>query len=109
MQEALEGVLGELTLGPAIDLRDRDVLRSLLARHGVSEEDAHAIEGSDIERLLVYRRLVRNNLREAVELAMPRAIARLGARFDDFFARFLEQRGPRTHYLRDVTNEFLGW
>ena len=40
---------------------------------------------------------------------MPRAIARLGALFDQYFARFLAERGPRTHYLRDVTTEFLAW
>jgi hypothetical protein len=38
---------------------------------------------------------------------MPRVVARLGATFDEYFARFLRARGPRTHYLRDVTAEFL--
>jgi hypothetical protein len=48
-------------------------------------------------------------LREAIELAMPRAVARLGALFDEYFGRFLGERGPKTHYLRDVTTEFLAW
>ena len=109
MQGALESLLAELTLGKALDPGDRKALESLLARHGVSEEDARAIEASDLERLLVYRRLVRGNLREAIELAMPRAVARLGPLFDQYFARFLGERGPRTHYLRDVTTEFLAW
>lgn len=109
MQRALETFIGELALGPALDLDDRNALRSLLARHGVSEDDARAIESSDLERLLVYRRLVRGTLREAMELAMPRAIARLGDSFDEYFGRFLAERGPRTHYLRDVTTQFLAW
>lgn len=107
MQRALEGLLSELALGPEIDVRDRAAVSGWLSRHGVAEEDARAIESSDLERLFVYRRLVRGTLREAVELAIPRSIARLGALFDEYFAVFLERRGPRSHYLRDVTTEFL--
>jgi hypothetical protein len=29
--------------------------------------------------------------------------------FDSDFARFLHERGPRTHYLRDVPREFFDW
>jgi len=34
-------------------------------------------------------------------------VARLGPVFDEWFERFLAERGPRSHYLRDVTTEFL--
>jgi hypothetical protein len=34
-------------------------------------------------------------------------VARLGDVFDEYFDRFLAERGPRTHYLRDVTRELL--
>jgi hypothetical protein len=50
---------------------------------------------------------VRSRLREAVELAVPRTLVRLGPLFDEYFGRFLAERGPRTHYLRDVTREWL--
>jgi hypothetical protein len=96
--------MAELVLGPS----PPDVLAvdAWLARHGVSEGDAEALKG-EIERLSVYRSLVRKRLRDAVELAIPRVVARLGALFDEWFDRFLAERGPRSHYLRDVTTEFL--
>ena len=34
-------------------------------------------------------------------------MARLGPLFDEWFDRFLAERGPRSHYLRDVTTELL--
>ncbi|HXX69725.1 MAG TPA: DUF2063 domain-containing protein, partial [Polyangiaceae bacterium] len=44
---------------------------------------------------------------------LPRTRARLnamcGGRFDADLARFLEERGPRTRYLRDVPDELLTW
>jgi hypothetical protein len=36
-------------------------------------------------------------------------MARLGPVFDAYFAAFLNERGPRTHYLRDVPRELLDW
>ena len=103
--QALEGALTELVLGRAVPPDER-ALDAWLARHGVSEGDAEALK-SEVERLTVYRSLVRKRLRDAVELAIPRTVARLGPLFDEWFDRFLAERGPRTHYLRDVTTEFL--
>jgi hypothetical protein len=44
---------------------------------------------------------------------LPRTRARMNAvcegRFDRDFARFVDEVGPRTHYLRDVPHEFLAW
>lgn len=103
MQAALEGVLGELLLGG--ELTQAALLRSCQER-GVEAADAAALlEG--FERLVVYRELVQENLREAVRSSIPRTMARLGALFDEYFARFLRERAPRTHYLRDVTTELL--
>jgi hypothetical protein len=109
MQQALERAIGEWVLGPEIDLGDPEVMNEWLARHGVAEADAQALRSADLHRLLVYRQLVQHTLRSTVQLAMPRSIARLGPVFDEYFARFLADRGPRTHYLRDVTYEFLDW
>lgn len=109
MQQALERAIGELVLGAALDLRDPKVMTAWLSRHGVAEVDAAALRRADLERLLIYRRLVQQTLRNTLEVAMPRSIARLGAVFDEYFARFLAERGPRTHYLRDVTDELLDW
>jgi hypothetical protein len=103
LQSALEAAVSALVHGPSVDPRDAD---AFLARYDFSEDDRAALR-AEFERLLVYRRLVRGTLREAVELAIPRTIARLGAVFDAYFDRFLAERGPRTHYLRDVTTELL--
>jgi hypothetical protein len=103
MQPALESVFAELLLGP---LPSRPTLQRLAVKHGLGEADAGALSES-FERLLVYRELVRGNLREAMQLSIPRSIARLGALFDEYFDRFLDEQAPRTHYLRDVTPELL--
>jgi hypothetical protein len=106
MQAALERAMAELVFGPALERSDGPGFEAWLARSASNLETRRALE-RDFPRLLVYRRLVRRTLRSAVELAMPRAVARLGALFDAYFDRFLAEVGPRTHYLRDVTTEFL--
>ena len=103
MQQGLEGVFAELVLGPALT---RTELAALCQKHGVSSDDTAAL-GESAERLQVYRELVRSNLREAIQLSIPRSMARLGPLFDEYFDRFLQERAPRTHYLRDVTPELL--
>lgn len=107
MQEALERALAELTLGRGFAADDRAGMQEWLEQSGVSPTDAEYLKAQGPERLLTYRRLVRGNLREAIEVTMPRVVARLGPVFDEYFDRFLAERGPRTHYLRDVTPEFL--
>lgn len=107
MQSALERAFADLVLGPSIDLESEAELRAFLLARGVSEADVAAFVEQGGERLLVYRELVQSNLRDAIELSIPRSMARLGALFDEYLALFLRERGPRTHYLRDVTVEFL--
>jgi hypothetical protein len=103
MQQALEGVFADLLLGPPPSRAD---LAACCAKHQLTATDAAALDES-FERLLVYRDLVRGNLYEAVQLSIPRSMARLGEVFDEYFARFLNERAPHTHYLRDVTTELL--
>lgn len=96
-------------LDARLDLADRACVEAWLARHDVEPDDAQAILETELPRLSVYRRLVRGTLREALNASIPRTIARLGPVFEAYFDRFLQERGPRTHYLRDVTREFLGF
>jgi hypothetical protein len=103
MQQGLENVFADWVLGPA---PSRERLALLCKEHDIATEDAAALSES-FERLSVYRELVRGNLREALELSIPRSIARLGPLFDEYFDRFLAEQAPRTHYLRDVTPELL--
>lgn len=103
MQQALESVLADLVLGP---VPSRASLAALCEKHAVGADDSTAL-GESLERLAVYRELVRGNLREALSLSIPRSLARLGPLFDEYFDRFLSEQAPRTHYLRDVTPELL--
>jgi hypothetical protein len=103
---ALENAIAELCLGAGV--RDEPAaIRTWLERHAVPEDDIEFLLESGLKRLNVYRELVRNNLYGALEVSMPRTMARLGTRFEDDFSRFLAEQGPRTHYLRDVVDEFL--
>ncbi len=86
-------------------------LRGYLERRGVPGADVEAIVAAP-PRLALYRRLVRNNVLGVTHRMMPRTRARLNDAADAFdasFAAFLEERAPRTHYLRDVPAEFLAW
>jgi hypothetical protein len=107
MQRALEAALGELIFGPPLDAADPSAVGAFLDRHALGGDDRAALEGGELERLLVYRELVRGTLKSALEAAIPRSMARLGARFDVYFERFVTERGSTSHYLRDVTGEFL--
>lgn len=109
MQDALERALCELVSGPPLDLSDARIFAHWLERNGVTGADAEALRATDPERLLTYRRLVQFNLRGTMELAFPRGMARLGGVFDEYFARFVSERGSHSHYLRDVSYEFLDW
>ena len=106
MQPALERLFERMVFGPEVDPAKPEEVKALLARCELPEEDSAAV-AEDFARLSVYRKLVRGTLREAIELAIPRTIFRLGGLFQEYFDRFLDQRGPRTHFLRDVTPEFL--
>ena len=87
-------------------------LRAFLERHELADADVAAILEAP-PRLGLYRRLIRNNLVGVTSQMMPRAHARLNeiadGAFDALFATFLEEVAPRTHYLRDVPDEFLTW
>jgi len=108
MQRALEAALAELALGCAIDANDSAAIDAWLARHEVPLEDAAALR-RDFPRLLVYRKLVRRNLRDALEATIPRTIVRLGARFERDFDDFLRDCPPSTHLLKDVTPSFVAF
>ncbi len=114
-----EALFERLTLGPA-DPDPERFLAELVSSSTLSEDDRAFLLQQGPKRLLVYRRLVRNTLRETLELAIPRLLARLEALppaaegppphrslFGEAFDSFCDARGPRSHYLRDVTAEFL--
>jgi hypothetical protein len=72
-------------------------------------ETIRSPEGSGI-----YRKLVRRGLAHMLCFMLPRTAAHLGPRWDRDVARFLDERLPRSHYLRDVAFELFehaapGW
>lgn len=106
---ALETAMARLALGEEVEDEPRAIARWLDSA-GVHPEDRAAILDQGIGRLSVYRRLVRGNVQGAIELAIPRSICRMGNdTFESYVARWLQAAGPRTHYLRDVTREFLDY
>lgn len=106
MQAAIEAALAELALGPELAPSDVSGVAAWLARSGVSAEDARALT-ADLPRLLIYRKLVRGNLEEALRATMPRALARLGTLFEPDFSEFLSVAPPTSPYLRELTASYL--
>lgn len=85
--------------------------REFLAASGeLSAADADAMTTHGATRLLAYRALVHNRIRNVVDDWIPRAVSRLGpARFRADVSRFIETQGPRSPYLREVPREFVDW
>jgi hypothetical protein len=106
VQATFERAISALVLGAGVDPANGNAVTAFLGSLELEPAERAAL-AKNLDGLLVYRKLVRARLREALELAAPRALARLGPLFDDYFDRFLAERGPRTHYLRDVTQEWL--
>jgi hypothetical protein len=111
-EAALQRALAEACLGVDAGQAIAGDLRGWLVEHGVAAEDVEAILAAP-PRLGVYRSLVRNGLSSVVLRMLPRTRARMnaacGGRFDADLAQFIDEVGPRTHYLRDVPAEFLTW
>ncbi len=79
-----------------------------LRAQGVQGPDLEAMLGVGPKRLLVYRSLVHNRMRNAVRDYIPRSVARLGRpRFVADFTAFMDQRAARSYYLRDVPAEIV--
>jgi hypothetical protein len=111
-ERALQRAIADACLGADADERIARDLRGWLEEHGVEAEDAEAILAAPA-RLGVYRSLVRNGLSGVVLRILPRTRARVnaasGGRFDADLTAFVDECGPRTHYLRDVPAEFVEW
>jgi hypothetical protein len=109
---ALQRAIADACLGADADHDLARDLRGFLTARGVAPHDVEAILAAP-PRLGVYRSLVRNGLSSVVARMLPRTRARMNAvsagRFDADLARFVDEVGPRTHYLRDVPAEFYAW
>jgi hypothetical protein len=110
--DALQRAIADACLGAHADEDVERDLNGFLVAHGVAPEDIEAILAAP-RRLPVYRSLVRNGLSSVVLRMLPRTRARMNAvcagRFDADLMAFVDQVGPRTHYLRDVPAELFAW
>lgn len=110
--EALQRAIADACLGAGADEAMTRDLRAFLESRGVAAEDVEAILAGP-PRIAVYRTLVRNGIGSVVLQMLPRTRARLDAaapgRMESDLATFVDEVGPRTHYLRDVPAEFLAW
>jgi hypothetical protein len=105
---ALEQLISDACLGAQTgDALERD-LPGFVARYALNDEEARALV-ADGRRLSVYRLLVRNNLAGVVFKMMARTRARAETAFDASFVQFLDEVGPRSHFLRDVPHELFAW
>lgn len=82
-----------------------------LPEEGIDAEDLAAL---DPRRLRLYRRLVRHNVVNVIELMLPATKRRLdavaaGAVFEATIDAFMHEVGPKTPHLRDVPSEFLAF
>jgi hypothetical protein len=109
---ALERALADACLGERTGEDIQADLRGFLVERGVEPDDVEAILSAP-RGLAVYRSLVRNGLAGVVVRMLPRTRARMNAArpraFDADVGRFLDEVGPRTHYLRDVPHELFAW
>ena len=85
-------------------------LAAWLRAQGVEGEDLSAMLAVGAERMLVYRKLVHNRVRNTILDFIARTVARLGMeRFRRDVDAFVEACAPRSPYLRDVPTEFVEW
>ena len=103
----LTGAIREKTAPAALDADPATFLR----RFGVGGEDlASMASPQGAERMLVYRSLVHNRFRGAVEVSLPRTANRLGARrLVEQVSAFIDERASSSAYLRDIAAEFVAW
>jgi hypothetical protein len=108
----LEEMIASACLRAGSEAAFRADLKGFLESHHLDPEDVAEILAAP-PRLALYRRLIQNNLTGVTGKMLKRTRARMEAvvagAFDASFASFLDEVGPRTHYLRDVPGEFLEW
>lgn len=91
---------------PSPPSNDLTALQAYLAHVALGPEPPPELAAS---RLGVYRRLVLATLDDCIASILPRTAARGGDAFWQLVRRFYTERGPATHYLRDVPSELIAW
>jgi hypothetical protein len=105
---SVERLIADACLGARTGDAVENDLAAFVARYALPPGLSRALVAEG-RRLLVYRLLVRNNLAGVVFKMMARTRARAESAFDATFVAFLDEVGPRSHYLRDVPHELFAW
>ncbi len=83
---------------------------AFLTELGLDEADRTAMLSLGPKRLMAYRRLVHNRVRNVVFKFLSRCTATLGEdRMREEVVAFLDARGIQSAYLREVPGEFVAW
>jgi hypothetical protein len=108
-QEPLQAALARILRGPLGAVRDPAALARTLREHGVVGRDlaASTTPGARL-RFELYHELVRGRIRGALDVSIPRTLARLGSqRVDHEIDAFLSLRAPRSPYFPDIATELV--
>lgn len=108
--EAPTRALAALIRGQDAPAAARADLEAWLRAQGVEGADLESMLAVGAPRMLVYRQLVHNGIRNTTVEFLARTVARMGmARFRVDFEAFLDARAPHSPYLRDVPSELVEW
>ncbi|WP_434414962.1 multinuclear nonheme iron-dependent oxidase [Nannocystis pusilla] len=106
IQRALSRLIVDLDGEPGT----RAELSEFLRERGVGPAAVASLAGVAPERLLVYRQLIRRQVRGVLADLLPRTAAVRGqAVFDADADAWLAELGPRSRLLRDLPGEFAAW
>ncbi|HRI69294.1 MAG TPA: putative DNA-binding domain-containing protein [Polyangium sp.] len=87
----------------------REHPREFFESMGLADEHIDAFVGLGSKRVLLYRKLVRQGIRDAIRKLIPCTAARLGDAFPVWADRYCNEEMPHSLYLRDVAAEFVTW
>jgi len=100
-----ELALWQVVFGSACHGPEDPALLTRLVALGVGAKDSAELI-RQWSRLMIYRELVRSNVRRTISSALPQTTAVLGQDIDAHVDVFLQRPGPSSPYLRDICREF---
>lgn len=102
-----------MTSAPGLEAIERAFLRMCFDERP-KDTDLDTLHGEP-QRWLMYRSMVRHRLYDMIRMGLPKTAVRLGReRFDADVARYLEEHGPRSRFIREIVHELVahaapGW
>ncbi|PCC75605.1 Uncharacterized conserved protein, UPF0276 family [Nannocystis exedens] len=102
--------LSRLIVDPTVEPGAPAELAAFLRERGVGPAAVASLAEVDPARLLVYRQLIRRQVRGVLADLLPRTAAARGqAAFELDADAWLAESGPRSRLLRDLPGEFAAW